>query len=64
MEGTGEHYVKRCKADSERQRLYVFSHMWGIDPNTNTNLTIYTYTEHVSNSGTVIGDEGRRERRE
>jgi hypothetical protein len=27
---TGEHHLKRSKADSEGQKLYFLSHMWNI----------------------------------
>jgi hypothetical protein len=35
--------------------------MWKIDPNTNTNIISYM---HISNIGTVRGDEGSRKRKE
>jgi hypothetical protein len=41
--------------------------MWKTDTNINTTSYTYTYlhtyTEHVSNSATVRGDEARRERK-
>jgi hypothetical protein len=49
MDGTGAHHVKLGKPDSERQRSYVFFHMWKIDPNDkcihkhkHDNMYIYT----------------------
>jgi hypothetical protein len=38
----------------QKDKCCIFSHMWRIDPNTNTNI-MHIY-EHVSKSGTVRGD--------
>jgi hypothetical protein len=31
MDRTGDHHVKGNNADSERQILHVFSHVWNLD---------------------------------
>jgi hypothetical protein len=67
MDAVGGHHVKRSKSASGRLRLYVFSHMWKIDPkgksiHKNKHGNVHTYAEHVCNSGTTLwnsGEEGR-----
>jgi hypothetical protein len=49
--GTGEHYVKWHKPDSEKQRSHVFSYKWKIAP-----IQHDICISHVSNSGIVRED--------
>jgi hypothetical protein len=69
MDGTGRHHVKWSNnPGSERQKVACFL-SFKTDPNTRIITYIHTYihihtsiyiiyTEHVSNSGAVTGDQG------
>jgi hypothetical protein len=45
MDGSREDYVKWKQQGSERQMLYIFPHMYKLDPN--TNIIICAFTQNM-----------------